>query len=1029
MSWDFFKSKLENIDYEACSNELVALFDSLSPKEEDVQTFHISNNDIINKCCEPTIEKTSQMIYNFLTYIYQRNILTSLVKYILLKPLLTKFEKIQASMQNKKKGIFFIMQKRLNEIIFECILTAFNGSNYDNFLLCNNLIIIQTKLNEKIKIYKKGAAISTIYLSFRNNLNRLNNITKHSHIDGSLPGKIKKSKIDNKWSLNLYIKDIRNLVAANMSLDKIGKLFNLKVSKLCFPYNQADSIKSLKRLNSLKPYDDQFWKDNFSNKKIPLDERVQAQTLFEMKKFENLYQFGNHYLIQDCLLLHSIVLTLFNTYLKEDINLFIRRNYSQSSLSYQQFFIIEPSKQIKQNNAPKSINNIFFNYFIKQAVTGGLCTSFVHGNINENTIINEHLNYIEDPMLNPNTWPNFKNIQPWKKAFCNTPSGISTLDIRSLYPSAAIKRMPVNSPLFYSRFIPEDFQRINKQKLTTLNLQGFCENVRERGCHNKDIFTLLNTPPLFFTEFYALEYYLSSLPRNIQILRFQTNFTALGQIYLYDYPIDGFLSFYSLSDKVIHIKIIQYNSVYYHGHYPKCKIQNNEAEQQKYEKSSDIKNKILRICHDFKSIFNLSDIQFEYVEIWDCDFYMHKVPKCDFLFSFKKTYSYNSFLQNILNKKLTGFLTVKNLEIKKTNQNPLFGFLIQKVEYDLKVLSPYTQNELKHFSSSKRVIGLNKSKSFMVISTEYFNWIYKTFGFENTPDIYHALLFQTEYYLKPYIETKLLLRKELKELIKKEQNIEIRQNYEVKSELIKLMLNSCYGFTLCNVASSKFKCFENRKKCPALKQRLAKINSCIQINTNVYLVEIKKNIKDPFQTLLGHIGSYILFHSKIILIKRLYFLLKHLNPTKSQLLYMDTDSAHFLLQNRNFLDNIDDNLKQSFSNSFNKHFEQGNKLSGIWVEEGFFEMAEYKGEKSYKLYNKSNDQYITHMKGLNTFFQTKYVTEHIETKINPFISYNIFFKSPDFTLFKTYMTKDLFSNYVPVKRYFISATGSLPLKF
>ena len=665
-----------------------------------------------------------------------------------------------------------------------------------------------------------------------------------------------------------------------MSLDKIGKLFNLKVSKLCFPYNQADSIKSLKRLNSLKPYDDQFWKDNFSNKKIPLDERVQAQTLFEMKKFENLYQFGNHYLIQDCLLLHSIVLTLFNTYLKEDINLFIRRNYSQSSLSYQQFFIIEPSKQIKQNNAPKSINNIFFNYFIKQAVTGGLCTSFVHGNINENTIINEHLNYIDDPMLNPNTWPNFKNIQPWKKSFCNTPSGISTLDIRSLYPSAAIKRMPVNSPLFYSRFIPEDFQRINKQKLTTLNLQGFCENVRERGCNNKDIFTLLNTPPLFFTEFYALEYYLSSLPRNIQILRFQTNFTALGQIYLYDYPIDGFLSFYSLSDKVIHIKIIQYNSVYYHGHYPKCKIQNNEAEQQKYEKSSDIKNKILRICHDFKSIFNLSDIQFEYVEIWDCDFYMHKVPKCDFLFSFKKTYSYNSFLQNILNKKLTGFLTVKNLEIKKTNQNHLFGFLIQKIEYDLKVLSPYTQNELKHFSSSKRVIGLNKSKSFMVISTEYFNWIYKTFGFENTPDIYHALLFQTEYYLKPYIETKLLLRKELKELIKKEQNIEIRQNYEVKSELIKLMLNSCYGFTLCNVASSKFKCFENRKRCPTGKKRLSKINSCIQINTNVYLVEIKKNIKDPFQTLLGHIGSYILFHSKIILIKRLYFLLKHLNPTK-----------------------------------------------------------------------------------------------------------------------------------------------------
>ncbi len=28
------------------------------------------------------------------------------------------------------------------------------------------------------------------------------------------------------WPLNLFIKDIRNLVASNMSLDKIGKLFN-----------------------------------------------------------------------------------------------------------------------------------------------------------------------------------------------------------------------------------------------------------------------------------------------------------------------------------------------------------------------------------------------------------------------------------------------------------------------------------------------------------------------------------------------------------------------------------------------------------------------------------------------------------------------------------------------------------------------------------------------------------------------------------------------------------------------------------
>ena len=80
--------------------------------------------------------------------------------------------------------------------------------------------------------------------------------------------------------MNLYIKDIRNLVAANMSLDKVGKLFNLKVSKLCFPYEKATSIKALKNLTSLHPHDDLFWRDTFSSKTIPLEARLDAQIIF-----------------------------------------------------------------------------------------------------------------------------------------------------------------------------------------------------------------------------------------------------------------------------------------------------------------------------------------------------------------------------------------------------------------------------------------------------------------------------------------------------------------------------------------------------------------------------------------------------------------------------------------------------------------------------------------------------------------------------------------------------------------------------
>jgi DNA polymerase elongation subunit (family B) len=173
--------------------------------------------------------------------------------------------------------------------------------------------------------------------------------------------------------------------------------------------------------------------------------------------------------------------------------------------------------------------------------------------------------------------------------------------------------------------------------------------------------------------------------------------------------------------------------------------------------------------------------------------------------NFNPKYKYNNFLQNILNKKLTGFIVTKNLELK--NQNPIFGFLIQKAYYELKSLSPYTKSLLHHFQGSERVVSLHKASSFMVLSTQYFIWLHTVFGFKEIPDIYHGMFFQFEHYLRDQIESKLQKRKELKHLIKNETDITIKQTLEIQAELIKLMLNSCYGFTLCNLTSSKFKCF------------------------------------------------------------------------------------------------------------------------------------------------------------------------------------------------------------------------------
>ncbi len=141
---------------------------------------------------------------------------------------------------------------------------------------------------------------------------------------------------------------------------------------------------------------------------------------------------------------------------------------------------------------------------------------------------------------------------------------------------------------------------------------------------------------------------------------------------------------------------------------------------------------------------------------------------------------------------------------------------------------------------------------------------------------------------------------------------------------------------------------------------------------------------------------------------------------------MDTDSAHILTHNEIFEENIDEPLRPQFAQLYKKHFEHS-KLSGIWVNEGFFQKAKYIGEKAYILYK--NPSPVSHMKGLNRYFQERFVADNIDTNLFPHIAYNIFQKTSDFVIYKTSLTKNVFGNYVPIKRYFVCASGSLPLKF
>ncbi len=90
------------------------------------------------------------------------------------------------------------------------------------------------------------------------------------------------------------------------------------------------------------------------------------------------------------------------------------------------------------------------------------------------------------------------------------------------------------------------------------------------------------------------------------------------------YPVDGFLSYIYHSDNKLHIKIIQYQSIYYHGHTKKCFMINTAAEKIKVEKTSLVSHEIARLCNH---LLNPVVFEYLYIEISDCDFVEHNIPK------------------------------------------------------------------------------------------------------------------------------------------------------------------------------------------------------------------------------------------------------------------------------------------------------------------------------------------------------------------------------------------------------------------
>ncbi len=87
---------------------------------------------------------------------------------------------------------------------------------------------------------------------------------------------------------------------------------------------------------------ERFWNNTFSGRAASLEDRQNAQLVYDLQKCKNLYEFSVYYLKLDCILLHSIVLTLYKTYLFENLNIVCLEIFLNPILPINNYLLLNP---------------------------------------------------------------------------------------------------------------------------------------------------------------------------------------------------------------------------------------------------------------------------------------------------------------------------------------------------------------------------------------------------------------------------------------------------------------------------------------------------------------------------------------------------------------------------------------------------------------------------------------------------------------------------------------------------------------
>ena len=114
---------------------------------------------------------------------------------------------------------------------------------------------------------------------------------------------------------------------------------------------------------------------------------------------------------------------------------------------------------------------------------------------------------------------------------------------------------------------------------------------------------------------------------------------------------------------------------------------------------------------------------------------------------------------------MEGFVVVKDLAIKQESRFDSFGYCLQKVMIDKSHLSAFSKSCLPEDVKfdTPLLIGAHTFKNVTVLHTRYFLWLYKTFNFQEMPNLLHAVVMDHQPYLKEQATVFLKQRYDIKE--------------------------------------------------------------------------------------------------------------------------------------------------------------------------------------------------------------------------------------------------------------------------